>query len=192
MATTTPLDATVATLGSYQGDAGASVRRLKFAGDRREVRVLARGLTRLALVDGPPDVVTWVPTTAGRRGRRGFDQAEVLARATARALRHGGHRVALRRLLLRAPGSAQTAASGPERRVGPEMRVRTAGLSHGVRVVLVDDVVTTGTTMSVAARLLLEAGASTVVPVAVARTPHPAHRGRGRGWGPGPRGGWCR
>ncbi len=171
----------VTTLGSYRGRAGGSVRRLKFAGDRREVRALARGLARLALAGGPhggspPDVVTWVPTTAGRRGRRGFDQAEVLARATARALRHGGHRVAVRRLLLRAPGSAQTAASGSERRVGPEMRVRSAGLSDGTRVLLVDDVVTTGTTMSVAVRLLLGAGAASVVPVAVARTPHPGPR----------------
>jgi len=176
-----PVATPVATLGSYRGGAGRSVRRLKFGADRREVRALARGLAALVPGDperphGGPDLVTWVPTTSERRGRRGFDQAGVLARATARELRRRGSGVVVRRLLLRAPGPAQTGGSGSERRSGPVMRVRTAGLPDLARVVLVDDVVTTGATMTVASRLLLEAGASAVVPVAVARTPGPGPR----------------
>ena len=60
------------------------------------------------------DVVTWAPTTAARRRQRGFDQAELLARALARRLH-----VPCRRLLLRPPGNAQTGQPLDVRRAGP-------------------------------------------------------------------------
>ncbi len=181
----------ISTIGSYRGEAGRKVRALKFGGDRRDVVDLGAGLAALALAAGVvPDVVTWVPTTVARRGRRGVDQARILARATGRAL--GGRRrlhgcgradrpaVPVRRLLLRAPGREQTGRTGVERRRGPELRARSGVVRAGSIVVLVDDVVTTGATMDAAVVALQMAGAGVVIPVAVARTPRRASPEVGR------------
>jgi predicted amidophosphoribosyltransferase len=113
-----------------------------------------------------PDValVTWVPTTAARSRGRGFDQAELLARAVAaRAARP------CRRLLIRSPGAPQTGRSLAARLEGP--RLRATGIVAGLDVLLVDDVVTSGATMAAAARALRDAGASAVHGVAAAATP---------------------
>ncbi|MCU1496577.1 MAG: hypothetical protein JWM47_530, partial [Acidimicrobiales bacterium] len=88
----------------------------------------------------------------------------LLARAVAAVLN-----VPFRRLLRRHPGAAQTGRDALARHEGPgfEPRRRLAGS----RVLLVDDVVTTGATVAAAARALREAGATTVHVVAAARTP---------------------
>ncbi len=144
-----PVQVPVRTIGSYRGEAGRLVRGLKFAGDRRAVGHLGVGLAGLV-----PDVVTWLPTTAARRGRRGADQARVLARAIGRALRGMGDgssgRVPARHLLLRAPGIGQTERSGAERHRGPVLRARPGTVPSGACVLLVDDAITTGATMDAA------------------------------------------
>jgi predicted amidophosphoribosyltransferase len=127
-----------------------------------------------------PDVVTWVPTTAARRGRRGVDQARLLARSAGRGLRRGGGRsaprVPVRRLLLRAPDTGQTGRTGRQRRRGPVLRARAGVVPAGSTILLVDDVVTTGASMDAAVAALRDAGAGRVVPVAVARTPRATQR----------------
>jgi ComF family protein len=110
------------------------------------------------------DVVTWVPTSADRRRQRGFDQAELLARAIARRL----HRPC-RSILTRGPGLAQTGRSLQERLTGPSLAAARASQSR--RVLLVDDVITTGTTVTIAARALRAAGVREVMVIAAARTP---------------------
>jgi competence protein ComFC len=118
----------------------------------------------VASLVGGVDVVTWAPTSKDRRRRRGFDQAELLARRVAREL--GLPSAAL---LRRAHGPPQTGRLAAERRVGPAFVVVAARVpSH---VLVVDDVVTTGATLTAAARALRHAGAATVVGVAAARTP---------------------
>jgi predicted amidophosphoribosyltransferase len=149
---------------AYDGPARHLLARLKYANERAALRGLAAALAALA----PPgtDVVTWVPTTSARRRDRGFDQAELLARAVARRLRRP-----CRPLLRRVPGPAQTGRSRVERRADPPRftaRPRPAG-----DVLLVDDVVTTGATAGAAARALRGAGARRVVLLAAARTPPP-------------------
>ena len=109
------------------------------------------------------DVVTWAPTTVARRRQRGFDQAELLGRSVARRL----HKPA-RALLRRRPGPAQTGQPAARRRSGP--RFETAKPVAG-RVLLVDDVITTGATVTAAALVLWAAGATEVVALAAARTP---------------------
>ena len=67
-------------------------------------------------------VVSWAPTTPARRRARGFDQAEVLARAVARTTR-----LPCRGLLRRLPGPPQTGLPASERRRGPRfVAVRSA------------------------------------------------------------------
>jgi predicted amidophosphoribosyltransferase len=108
------------------------------------------------------DVVTWAPTVRRRVRRRGFDQARLLARAVARELG-----VSARRLLVRADGPSQTGRSRLARLAGP--RFRPVGRPRG-RVLLVDDVITTGATLSAAAEVLLASGSGAVVGLVAART----------------------
>lgn len=122
----------------------------------------------------PPDaVVTWAPTAPARRRARGFDQAEVLARAAAR--RWG---LPCRALLRRSGGTPQAGRSAGERRGNPSFAVSGAA---PVTVVLVDDVATTGATLTAAARALRSAGAVTVVGVVAARSAGVAARSRSVG-----------
>jgi predicted amidophosphoribosyltransferase len=149
---------------AYEGAGRELVARLKYHNARSALRWLAWQMA--SLVDpNEIDVVTWVPTTADRRRRRGFDQAELLARAAARQLGRP-----CRGLLARGSGPPQTGRSSLDRRLGPAIVARPH--RHlPARVLLVDDVITTGTTVAVAARALRSSGATTVAVVAAARTP---------------------
>lgn len=119
------------------------------------------------------DLVTWAPTTTSRRHDRGFDHAELLARAIARAL---GLRAGP--TLWRHPGPPQTGQRAAVRRAGPRFDARRAGLPGGV--LLVDDVATTGATLTAAAGALRSRGAARVVAVTAARTPQPGGASPGR------------
>ena len=141
--------------------------RLKYRNARSIVAWLAEGMARLAvaLAAGQAfDVVTWAPTSVARRRARGFDQGEVLARAVARRLG-----VPCRPLLVRLPGPPQTGRSRAERRLGPAFVARRG--PPGRRILVVDDVVTSGATLSAAARALRAAGADVVMSVTAGRTP---------------------
>jgi predicted amidophosphoribosyltransferase len=149
---------------AYEGAGRELVARLKYRNARASVPFLARGMAALSGGTDAVDMVTWAPTTPARLRARGFDQAEVLARAVARRLG-----LPCRRLLRRRPGPAQTGRDAVARHAGPEFGGR--GPVAGRRLLLVDDVVTTGATVSAAARALRDAGAVEVRVVAAARTP---------------------
>ncbi len=109
------------------------------------------------------DAVTWAPTAPDRRRRRGFDHAELLARHVARVLR-----LPLRPTLTRRRGPPQTGRPLIERRGGPVFEPR----SHiPRRILVVDDVATTGGTLTAAAAALRGSGAERVVAATAARTP---------------------
>jgi predicted amidophosphoribosyltransferase len=152
---------------SYEGVARELVARVKYRRLHAATGWLADAMVPLV---GPPlpQVVTWAPTTTARRRARGFDHAELLARAVARRL----HRPA-RSLLRRGDGPAQTDLSASARRRGPAFTVR--GVVAG-SVLIVDDVATTGATVSAAAVALRDRGAGRVTALTAARTPAPEHR----------------
>ncbi len=136
---------------------------VKYRNALSSIDVLAPALASLLAPLASSAVVTWAPTTAARRRRRGFDQAEVVAAAIARAL----HRPT-RRLLRRIDGPPQTGRSRLERQGAA--RFAPVGVAPA-QLVLVDDVCTTGATLSEAAETLRSAGALVVHGAVLARTP---------------------
>ena len=148
------------------------VARLKYRNARGSLRWLAEGMAGLVGEPGRnlgagPVLVSWAPTTAERRRQRGFDQAELLARAVARCLH-----LPCRRLLVRRPGPHQTGRSLAERRHGIDFApTRGARLGGVVAAVLVDDVVTSGSTLSAGARALTGLGITATFGLTAARTP---------------------
>ena len=152
----------------FTGRARNVVLGLKYRNRRQVARHLAGLVVNAIVVNGDHrdvDVVTWAPTSAARRRTRGFDQGELVARHVARQLG-----IPCRRLLARSgPAVAQTGRTRVERLHGPEF-VAHPGLD-GRRVIVVDDVVTTGATLRAAAAALRHAGVVEPRLYAVASTP---------------------
>lgn len=147
----------------YEGAGRELLARLKYRNGRSVVPWLAEGMAGLVAGAGA-DAVTWAPTSRARRRQRGFDQAEVLARAISRRLG-----LPCPAALVRAGGAPQTGRSREERRRGPAFAARD-GVA-GARILLVDDVVTSGATLTAAATALRAAGARSVTAVTAGRTP---------------------
>lgn len=116
------------------------------------------------------DRVVAIPLSRSRYARRGFNQAAVLAAAVAAEQGMYFDGEALRR---RRGGIAQSRLPAATRRAN--VRDAFAASSHvrGQRILLVDDVVTTGATVSEAARTLVRAGAREVRIVALAFSERP-------------------
>ena len=146
----------------FDGSPRDLIVALKFRHRRAAAGVLAAQMVRRLHLQRV-DVVTWAPTSARRARRRGYDQAEAIARAVGRELG-----VPCRRLLYRAHGGAQTGKSRADRLAGPAFRARSP--RAGLTVLVVDDVVTTGATLNAAAQALRSAGVVNVALVAAAST----------------------
>ena len=136
---------------------------LKYRNRRGLAKVLSEQIAR-QLNSADFDVVTWAPTSGRRATRRGYDQSELMARALAARWRKP-----CRRLLYRSHGPAQTGRSRAERLDGPVFQPRP--MRPGLRVLVIDDVVTTGATLQSAREALLRAGAGLVTLASVAATP---------------------
>jgi ComF family protein len=151
---------------AYEGAARDALHALKFAGARPLAGVMAAQIaagTPPALLAGASIVA--VPAHPGRRRARGYDQAELLARALAR--RTG---LPLARVLRRGGGAVRQLGASRELRRAPG-RLRIAAVRAAPeRVVLVDDVHTTGATLEACAAALRDAGARHIAAVTWART----------------------
>ena len=140
-------------LVEYSGVARPLVIEAKQPWGRSMIRWWATGLASICPDD--IDVVTWVPASAQGRSERGHDHWRLLARSTARLLGRP-----TRRLLRRRGGGPQHERSRGERLEFAELRA--VGPTRGRRVLLVDDVHTTGSSVQAATAVLLGAGARTV------------------------------
>ncbi len=160
-------DSDLAVVGvAYEGIARRLILKLKYHNRRQVVSVLVellaqRVMQRIPNIATVCDVVTWAPTSTARVRRRGHDQSELLARRLAKVLD-----VPCRRLLIKTSTNVQTGASREERLRGSVFSARKLGVNSHVMVV--DDVVTTGTTLRCAADALRKAGVCQVTCVAVA------------------------
>ena len=144
----------------HEGEAAALVRRLKYRRDTAAVTAIADALEAISPDSSEFGLLTWAPCTPQRRRSRGFDPAELLARALARRLRSQA-RSALRRF----DAEPQTSRDKRGRLEGPSLMIRARHRRLSGRVLVVDDVCTTGSTLRVAARALRSAGAGAVAAV---------------------------
>ena len=154
----------------FAGTVRHALHALKYAGERRLAEPLGAAVAaRWAHAGGDADLLVPVPVHASRRRERGYDQAELIAAAAARHLRRP-----------MAPVVERTRATTAQYRLDRRHRAANVATAFAVRpslagrvvgrhVVLVDDVVTTGATLSATAYALLAVGAASVAAVTVAR-----------------------
>ncbi len=141
-------------------------RRLDYLGSHLGSRLVDAVAAELPEVD----VVVPVPLHWWRHLRRGYNQAERLARPLAQRLG-----VPCRRWLSRPrPTPPQSGLSQRRRRQNLRRAFRCRRELRGERILLVDDVITTGTTLEAAATCLRRAGSGPVTALAAARTPRVA------------------
>ena len=155
----------------YRGAAREAVLRFKFTGLACYAPALARmmadciAFARLA----QPELVTWVPVSRRRRRRRGYDQAELLAQELGRRLD-----VPVAGLLVKTvENKTQSSLRAPERRANVlgVYQARQPEAIAGRRILLIDDIITTGATLEECSRVLLSAGARAVDCATAACTP---------------------
>jgi len=153
--------------GAYEDTLRQLIHLFKYGRIKPLARTLAAHLASALPRDQKFDVVVPMPLHWRRRWQRGFNQSELLARLTAR--RCGIPMVnAVRRTRATA---AQAGLSNARRRenVAGAFRVRKPQAVEGQRVLLIDDVMTTGATASACALALKRGGASSVTLLALAR-----------------------
>ena len=140
---------------AYRDQVRDSIRRYKFKGRQGYHKAYGRLVAQCVHdhLDGRWDLITWVPLSDQRRRERGYDQAFLLASAAALELGE----VAVETLR---KGRNTEAQSGLD---------DDAELVEGKRVLLIDDVITTGATISECARILRTVGAGEVVCATLAR-----------------------
>ena len=141
---------------------------LKYRNQRASAPELGRLMaTHLQSDPLPTDVLMPVPLHVRRERERGYNQSDLLAREVSKHARVPVSTQVLHRIRDTAP---QVSMSSPEeRRRNIEGAFECTSQVHGQRVLLIDDVVTTGATMSACAGPLKEAGASSVWGLALAR-----------------------
>ncbi len=149
----------------YEGVGKKIVHALKYRGQRRVVAKLATPLMLQAIADGPFDAVVPVPLHRSRRRRRGFNQAELLARGVAGEITAT---VSDTLEVVRSTGD-QVELSAAQRRANVAGAYRAKEPLRGT-ILLVDDVFTTGATMSACAGALVNAGAAEVHALSLCRT----------------------
>ena len=155
----------------YEGRVKKAFHRFKFSGKTNYAKpfgVLIAATVRKELA-GRYDVITWVPISNHRRETRGYDQSMLLAYTVALELGD----VAVETLRKTVDNAAQSKINAPSQRrrnVEGAYAIVEPWLVQGKRVLLIDDILTTGSTLSECATVLLCAGAIEVVCAVFARS----------------------
>lgn len=155
----------------YEESVRRSLLRYKFHGARQYAASYGRLLAMRLLRDHPEgfDLITWVPVSFLRKLRRSYDQVELIARAVSDELGIPCQRT-LKKVRHNRPQSGLT--SHPERRANVLGAYRCVDpeILKNKRILLLDDILTTGATAGECARVLLTAGGSEVHCAVVAAT----------------------
>ena len=171
--TNIPFIAHWTSLWYYKDNARGSIHRFKF-GNRRHYaqsygRLLGMRLANSLYAD--VDLVTWVPVSTLRKLRRGYDQSKLLADALGKELSLPVVCL-LRKVRHTQPQSFLKHAPQRRANVLNAYKIVDPTLVSGKRILLLDDVVTTGATASECARMLLTAGAKEVNLATIAVAKH--------------------
>lgn len=154
----------------YRGPVRRAILRLKLEGDLRTAAFLAEEMAALLTGEHNPaafDCITYVPMQPEREAHRGYNQARILADLVAEATG-----LTVRDDLLTRDGvfvQHQLAASFRQKSAPASFFAMEGAALQGERVLLVDDVVTTGSTAVTCVKLLRELGAGGVVVLSAAR-----------------------
>ena len=160
----------------YDGPVRSAIHSLKYRGETSLGEILARPLIEiLSDLDWQIDLVTPVPLGEGRRKERGYNQAALLARPLALARRLNYHPEALERVR---PTRTQVGLSRLDRRRNVAGAfVANPKVAEGKRVLMVDDVLTSGATLEACAQALHAAGATQVYGLTLTRAIPNGRRG---------------
>ena len=147
----------------YDGYIRKSLHRYKFGRARHYAPAYGRLLAMKLMTEYPEgfDLLTWVPVSRIRKFTRGYDQVELLAKAVGRELGMEPVRT-LRKLRNNPPQSGIDRIEKRRANVLGIYRIENPEQVKGKRVLLLDDILTTGATAGECARVLLTAGAREV------------------------------
>lgn len=161
----------------YKDDVRTSILRYKFYGRRSYASAYGRLLAMKIQKEGwdDTDILTWIPISRQRKRSRGYDQSELLAKAMAEEL---GWELTPTLRKIRNTRPQSTMGGAPQRRANilGAYQVIDPDLVRDKRILLVDDIITTGATASEAARMLLTAGAKEVKLATLAVASHETQR----------------
>jgi ComF family protein len=154
-------------VAAVYGDAAKSlIWKLKLAGAQSAARIMAQHMAGLLKNVSNQAIIVPIPTATGRVRQRGYDQANLLARALAQQTR-----IPYYRCLVRSGQTHQHGLTRHERltQLTSAYRVTKSNIVSQAHIILVDDVTTTGTTLEAAAKVLQAAGAAQIEAVVFAR-----------------------
>ncbi len=164
------------TLWMYRGNVRSALIRFKFMRRPGYGTVFGRELgQKLKKENHPVDVVTWVPTGFLRKRKRSYDQVELIAREVAWQMGLPAQKLLRKIRNNRKQSSLRGKKARMKNVAGVYAAVEEAGIT-GKRVLLIDDIVTTGATISEAAGVLKAAGAKAVYAACVAAASDPTFR----------------
>ena len=157
----------------YEETARRSLLKYKFYGRRAYARQYAKLLAEKLRQEHPDgfDCLTWVPISTLRKLRRGFDQVKLISKYLGKELGMKPVRF-LRKIRHNRPQSGITGEAHRRANVLGAYRCVNEELFRGKRVLLLDDIITTGSTVGECARVLLTAGCGEVYAGAVAIAGH--------------------
>lgn len=152
----------------YRGNVPDAVVRLKFSGARHYAPCFATLMAEVVPKPERYDLVSWVPLAKERYRERGYNQAELIAREVAEVLDLETYG-----LLYKWKNTAAQTSIEDDYQRGKNVEDAYEMLDVSVEnlhILLVDDVITTGSTFWECKKILLEAGASQVTCLALARS----------------------
>ncbi len=157
----------------YEPPVSDLIHRLKDRHEHFWIHVLYEQLVER--IEELPDLIIPTPIHWSRRITRGFNQSQLIAQTLSRRL----NRPSLTLLTKHTRTAAQKSLNRKKRQQNLKFSFACKGNVQGKHIALVDDVVTTGATAEVLARLLKDHGASRVDVWALARTPSPGTQPQG-------------